>query len=249
MCTATWIKTAQGYELLFNRDELRARQRALPPRIHRDGSIRYLAPRDGEAGGTWIAVNDHAVAACLLNGEVASPPAGGSWQSRGEIIRALAPATGREALLARLGTLDLERYRPFVLLALDATGEARAAGWDGRGLTLSDGEPELPVTSSSFDAEGAHRSRRDELGRYLTRAGGLSPEALLAFHRSHAPECGPYSACMHRADALTVSFSRVRVGAEAVDLAYADGPPCFTPLGAPLVLDRQDVCVADAAVS
>ena len=67
MCTATWIISKNGYELFFNRDELKTRLVAVPPTMAAVNQIRYISPADADAGGTWIAVNEFGFAACLLN--------------------------------------------------------------------------------------------------------------------------------------------------------------------------------------
>jgi hypothetical protein len=54
-------------------------------------------------------------------------------------------------------------------------------------------------------------------------------ESLLAsYHSSHSQKGGAYSVCMHRADAATVSFSRIRVTPEQVEFHYTPGAPCAT---------------------
>jgi hypothetical protein len=44
---------------------------------------------------------------------------------------------------------------------------------------------------------------------------------------------------MHREDAATVSATEVRVDARTVALRYAPGPPCTTPFGPWLELERR----------
>ena len=67
MCTVTWILDGDSYSLYFNRDELRTRQPALPPQRHQERGVRFLSPTDGDAGGTWIAVNEYGLSLGLLN--------------------------------------------------------------------------------------------------------------------------------------------------------------------------------------
>ena len=70
---------------------------------------------------------------------------------------------------------------------------------------------------------------------------GEAPEVadFLFFHRSHRPERGAHSPCMHRDDARTVSLTGVRVTASAISMTYADGPPCSTELSPPLTQMRR----------
>jgi hypothetical protein len=249
MCTVSWIFQADGYELFCNRDETRARARALPPRRHErgssapsggigGGSSAYLAPEDGDAGGTWIAVNELGLALCLLNRF--PDPGGGPYPSRGLLVRELAGRAGAEevaAELARRAGAGALRYRPFRLLTL-APGVAPAvAVWDGRRLESGAQAATPPLSSSSFDPEGIGEVRRRLWAETLPAS--PSSAQLLAFHRSHLPSRGPLSPCTHRDDARTVSLTWVRVRRAAVEMSYADGPPCRAELSRPLTLMRQ----------
>ena len=42
MCTVSWIRNADGYDLQFNRDERLTRTRARMPRIAELAGVRYL---------------------------------------------------------------------------------------------------------------------------------------------------------------------------------------------------------------
>src|SRR5882724_8716006 len=67
MCTVSWIHQDDGYDLLCNRDELHTRKPALPPRVHERSDVRFIAPIDGDLGGSWIGVNEFGLSLCLLN--------------------------------------------------------------------------------------------------------------------------------------------------------------------------------------
>lgn len=47
-----------------------------------------------------------------------------------------------------------------------------------------------------------------------------------AFHRSHVPQAGYLSVCMHRDDANTVSFTHLKVTTDVMEMVYVDGSPC-----------------------
>lgn len=262
MCTVSWIprhdSAGAGYDLFFNRDESRRRGRARPPARHDLGrvsghTVSALLPTDTDAGGTWVATNAHGVTVALLNLYQGRPPKlSGTPRSRGLLVRALADASSVEAVLGRLGQVDPRRYRPFTLLVLEpATSDrvhVRAAAWDGDSLGVGLSPVEPPLVSSGYDLEAALATRRAQwqsLGR--ARGGAPDVEACLAFHRSHEPRRGALSPCMHRHDARTVSLVHARVTGERVEMRYADGPPCRSPLGAPVVLERACESDADAA--
>lgn len=235
----SWIVRGGGFELFCNRDELRTRAVALPPARSESGGVAYLAPRDGDAGGTWIAVNELGLCLSLVNRY--PDPAAGPYTSRGLLVRELAGAASAAEVEGSLGRLESgggPRYRPFTLVALAPGEPPLALAWDGGRLLPPDGPAAPPVSSSSCDPAAAEEARR-RLWESRLAGRGPTAEDLLELHRSHRPERGPLSPCMHRADARTVSLTRVRVTSAAVEMAYAGGPPCRTELGPPLSLLRR----------
>ena len=246
MCTATWLTFEKGYELFFNRDEARTRMPAEPARIQELEGCRALAPTDGDAGGTWIGVNELGLSVALLNASDAYGRSEG-FQSRGRLVRELLASGGTEDALERLARAELTRFRGFRVLFLEPGAtrpEVRA--WDGS--LLHEETPRLPLASSSVGSVEAHAVRALALGELTTAAGGEPPalgeraldRALLeAFHGSHLPERGAFSPCMHRPDARTVSVSHVVVSEADVSFRYAPGPLCKAAFGDPLSLPRQ----------
>jgi hypothetical protein len=224
MCTVTWLHERDGYELFFNRDERRTRKPASPPTLRELRGVWYTAPADGDHGGSWIGVNELGLSLCLLNSydvPAGAPPAG-DWTSRGLLLLDLMDSPSRAAVCDRLAGADLADYQPFTLAVFEAGAPALAARSDGCTLRI-DPDASPPLVSSSFDFAAVDRARR----RQLRRAGALDQSSLRLFHGSHLPAPGPFSVCMHREDAETVSFSRVRVDAETIVLEYQDGAPCM----------------------
>jgi hypothetical protein len=80
--------------------------------------------------------------------------------------------------------------------------------------------------SSGYDEPGAQRVRGRTFQRLRRIKSAGSLDWLRALHSSHLPERGPYSTCMHRSDAATVSYSEVEVQKKTSALRYHDGPPC-----------------------
>jgi uncharacterized protein with NRDE domain len=217
MCTATWIRTEGGYEVFFNRDELATRKPALPPSVRERDGVRILAPEDGDAGGTWLGVNEHGVTIGLANGP--RETGDGPFRSRGLLVLDLLASTDVADAERRLRGIDPSLYRPFSLFALDNT---RLVSQPPR---IGQAEGAL-LFSSSRDAERARSVRQALLDRMVREHGALDAELLAAFHRSHEPERGAFSPCMHREDASTVSFTRIRVERNSVEMQYHPGPPC-----------------------
>ncbi len=245
MCTVSWRLDADGYEVLFNRDELRTRTEGLPPRRQRVADVGFLAPIDPDGKGTWIAVNQAGVTLCLVNGYQDSrlqPEV--DLRSRGRVITDLAGVGDLAQLDTALRQQVVEyTYRSFRLLAFAPATAPRGWRWSGNDSGgLEEFQPVAPVTSSSLDAEGAARLRSELFATLPTRPGS---EALLELHRQHAGGPITLTPCMHRREARTVSLTRVLVGVESVAMEYAPGPPCRTALAEPLTVER----IAGATVS
>src|SRR4051812_22764348 len=68
MCTVTYLPLKEGFIITSNRDERLVRKPADAPQIISGLNTRILFPRDGEAGGTWIATSENNRTVCLLNG-------------------------------------------------------------------------------------------------------------------------------------------------------------------------------------
>ena len=238
----TWLERCSGYEVFFNRDERRTRKPASPPRVATSGGTRFLAPLDGDFGGSWIAVNEYGLTLALQNGyvdldDVAHEPPQG-FESRGLLLTSLAGARSKDEMLHGLETQDLHRFRSFLLTLFDADGAPSLVRWL-RGTRDLDPAPSMPLVSSSFETLEV-RCSREQVFRDLAVAYEGDPlELRLAYHESHRPARGPASVCMHRPEAHTVSFSRVEVDAGEVRFHYAAHSPCRgRPQGEPVRLAR-----------
>jgi hypothetical protein len=210
--------------LLCNRDEKLTRESALEPRLAIRNGTRFLAPVDGDFGGTWIATNEFGVSVCLLNGanltgsEIHAPA---PRRSRGLLPLDLIPEASVAAICDRLGETDLSVFAAFTLAALEPGHPVAVLEWDGSKKTLHfEKTDRFMLTSSSFDSEEVRRNRQEEYSHVH------ADDGLFAFHHSHAPERSAYSTCMHRADAETVSFSWIRVSEEVATFYYTPAAPC-----------------------
>ena len=242
MCTLTWLVEPEGYSLVFNRDELKTRQRALPPSLHSSESgVSFLSPTDTDAGGSWLAVNEYGLTICLLNNYDAPEPLPRHTHSRGEIVRTLATSASLDELRSHLLSMSLTSYRGFDLVVF--ANEITQFRWDTRELVEQ--QPVQPLTSSSYKSELVCEARRQH---YASLGPVTSLSQLEAFHASHldenlAPVDGKplyaHSVCVHRPDAETVSQCQVVVRPDIVSIGYRDGSPCTAPLGAWLELQRM----------
>lgn len=244
MCTLSWVHEGNGYQVLFNRDEKRTRRTACGPRLHTSSGVRYLAPVDGDFGGTWLAANEFGISLGLLNGANlggrAAADSRPAFRSRGHLVGDLISAESTGEVCERVQRLDLEAYAPFTLAAFEPGVPCAIVEWNGQNVAVvPHGDPFLPLLSSSFNTEEVRRRRREEFQRTFRNKGRLDVDALWAFHSSHGAQPSAYSPCMHRPDAETVSFSWLTVDAERARLFYSPGSPCRWSPGEELSLDLR----------
>jgi hypothetical protein len=213
MCTATWLIVDDGYELFCNRDERRTRLPALPPQLQQRAGVRFIAPRDADAGGTWIAVNEFGLSLCLLN-YYPSYATGdsGRYTSRGLLLLSLTDHQTPLEVARTLWSMDLRCYRPFLLLILARQNSLLLLKWDGINIS-GDVRPQMPVTTSSFDTANVIRARQERFAQ-------LRQHDAPSLRRYHLSPGNAVAVCMSRPDAQTVSFSHIRVRATAITFDY-----------------------------
>jgi len=238
MCTVTLIAARHGYALGMNRDEQRSRVTAQPPAIHRLVAGRAMFPSE-PGGGTWIGVSQEGVTFALLNWYAVTARVTSGRRSRGEVIPSLLGTRHPQATEIALAWLDLDRMNPFRLVGVfPASRQVVEWRWDlDRLRDVRHPWTNLTWVSSGMDEPGAQRIR----GRTFREA-LLQPDAghlnwLRRLHRSHSPEPGPYSHCMHREHAASVSYTEVLVGPRRVVMRGVMDAPCCAPLLPPVELE------------
>lgn len=229
MCSISWIVQDEQLHVLFNRDENKARSKAVVPSKHYIGSTACLFPVDPDGGGTWLTVNEHGVVVGLLNYYQGRLPKG-RLRSRGQLVKELSVCATREEVNAKLANENLSRYAPFSLMVFDrqllrSDRESLAClNWTGSQLKVH--VQARPLISSAIWFSDVKKSR---LSIYHQEVQTPALKELLSYHSSHSPEPSAYSVCMHREDASTVSFSHICISAGQAQFRYFDGPPCEQP--------------------
>lgn len=229
MCTLTFIPTTDGYLAAMNRDELRNRPIAHAPEIRTRTGVEALYPTE-PSGGTWIACNRYGILLALLNwndktrSESMPPKA----RSRGLLIPEL---IGASTLAAAAGIFErsrLDGILPFRLVGFFVNEKTVAEwSWDGTQRELRT----LPWSlghwfSSSLSDRAAKKERGIACEAAATRPGFGTQRSLRLLHASHMPTAGPFSVCVHRPDAATVSYTEVVCGKRSLTMRYVPGNPC-----------------------
>ena len=223
MCTVSIIATPGGFRLACNRDELRARPPALPPRVVRFADRLAALPIDPAGGGTWIAAIDAGLAFALLNVNSPSVRCTGP-ASRGLLIPSLLGCAGLEEATSRALKLDLKRFSACRLVIADARGCA-VLYWDRvrRELELQSFTRPLLFTSSGLGDAVVDRPRRALFDQMVVSC--ATAAAQDAFHRHRWPDRPELSVNMSRAEARTVSYGVIESGPERIGFTYEDAAP------------------------
>jgi hypothetical protein len=246
MCTVSFLPKAQGFYLAMNRDEKRDRFAALQPEIVDLENHRVLFPCE-PTGGTWISANDAGVCLALINWHRIEREPNSDVLSRGLVIREVAGKCTSDETAAALRKLPLRKFRPFRLIAIfpartritewrwnlerliRRNHEWQRQHWFSSGFDERRAERVRAKICASFVAGGGDPGRREPSRRGRTAgisATGYSLSWLRELHRSHAPKRGPFSICMHRPDAATVSYTEVAVSKQHAMMRYKSGPSC-----------------------
>lgn len=242
MCTVTCLLQKNGYQIFFNRDELKTRRIALPPSLKERNGVKYIAPTDADAGGSWLCVNQFGLSLGLLNyyhGKTDNSNPAKEYISRGLLLNSLVDSAAQSEAIQRLNHLDLSDYRPFILTIWEPGKTVAACTWDhSRESAQVIKNVIFPLSSSSFNSGQVIGDRRALFQKLASDHHRVDTDFLISFHHSHLPEPGPYSVCMHREDAQTVSLSGVSVTPEKIEFYYTPGPPCQTSFLPPVTLPR-----------
>jgi uncharacterized protein with NRDE domain len=237
-----------------NRDELYQRP-AAPITVLRAAQPRILGGRDEQAGGTWLAVNEHGVVAGLTNQPVtARDPA---KRSRGELPLAFAAYPDAATAVTEVcGRLDPADYNPcwmlvgdrHALFSVDMSGGHRARAEElPPGSYVLENAPLRQRSAKQQQVAGRVAAALADGARVDgARVDGARVEAGLAgVLRDHQPAAGPQpagdghparpaelsAACVHTERYGTRSAMIVSVGPAGVPrVSVAAGPPCVTPL-------------------
>lgn len=225
MCTVSVVPFADGFRVACNRDELRARPRALKPVICPGVITTGVWPRDPISGGTWIGVNDVGLVVALLNRaqrRVATRPAASRLLSRGTIIPELLQKPTVQAAIETASQIDASRFEPYTLVVLQRRQgfsiTVNASRPTIRSHDLS--RPHLFTSSSLGDDIAAYW--RGKLFATLVECSTNPLAAQASFHRHRWSDRPDISVRMARADASTVSITTIDVRDQRICLRYAD---------------------------
>jgi hypothetical protein len=182
MCTVTYIPSGEKKFLTSNRDEKTFRKKALPPQIYLHDEVHLIYPKDGDAGGTWIALNENGNVAVLLNGgfekHISKPP---YKKSRGlvflEIIKSGSP-------VKYFKDVALFNIEPFTVVIIEKNKfiECRWTGDNKFCKELNAQQPHIWSSTTLYDRDT--RNRRERWFRqWLDKKLSTEQKDILQFHQ------------------------------------------------------------------
>ena len=227
MCTVTFIARSEGYCLGMNRDEKLTRPTGIPPKKQLVNGRAVLCPSE-PGGGTWIALNDSGVCLALINWYSVAKRVQRNSITRGEVVKSVSSSVSPDESAAELKRLPLECINPFRLIGIfPATTAVIEWRWDlARLVRKKHPWKAQQWISSGFDEPTAQRVRGTTFRGALRERSAGRLDWLRRLHRSHLPRCGPFSTCMHRSEAATVSYTEIAVSDRLASIGYYTGPPC-----------------------
>ncbi len=213
-----------------NRDEYLDRP-SEGPALRVGGPHPVAAPRDLQAGGTWLGVNGEGLLAAVTNRPV--PRRDDQLASRGHVVLEALQAGSAAEAAERLELLGPGCFNPFNLLVADGQ-EAFAVVYPGLGGAVV---RELPpgihvIGNADPDDRGVPKIARllDEVREVCERQTDDLLPGLAQVLRGHRGAPAPLGhTCIHAGAYGTRSSTMLQLGAGA-DPAwwYADGAPCRT---------------------
>lgn len=229
MCTLTFVPSEDGYLVGMNRDELFSRPRALAPKISGKGAMKMVYPLE-PSGGTWIACNSQGNLLALLNWSgIESHNLGEKRRTRGLAIPELIGLPDLSTTDSHFQQMNLDGLLPFRLIGVFRNDKiVNEWRWDGTArqfLRFSWARKHWFSSSLSDSVAEKERSCACEIAAREPAAGGNS--WLRRLHSSHDPKPGPFSVCVHRQDAATVSYTEVWCRGTQISMNYLDGNTCL----------------------
>jgi len=207
-----------------NRDERLDRPSTGPALRSRNG-VRFLAPRDEVAGGSWLGLNEHGLFVGLTNRM--GVPNHADRQSRGELVLWALEKPSFETLQVAAATLNPKAYNAFHLLF--ASGAEAGLAWsDGETLRTRTLGPGIHVlTERTLPGEDSPRVQR--IQKHFEEH-GLTREAMTTLLQLHSED--PHAGlCIHAPGQNYGTRSSCVFWADTLEprLLWTEGAPCQNP--------------------
>ena len=182
MCTVSFIPVRDKYFITSNRDEKYSRKPAVPPAFYEFENGKLIFPKDGDAGGSWIALHENGNVGVLLNGafekHTPRPP---YKTSRGKIFLS---TISNEKPVKQFHQLDLFNIEPFTLVVIE-DGNLYECRWDGEikyCRQLRNYRHHIWSSATLYEKEVV-KKREQWFAAFLNRNSNPTQQDILHFHQ------------------------------------------------------------------
>lgn len=217
MCTLTIVRNADRLLVTMNRDDIAERMEAMPA-LWPQAEPSFAAPKDLQAGGTWIGANAYGIVACLLN---RYDPAPVGCTSRGSIVLEVMRHASMDDACTALQALNHNAYSPFTCVIVGDGGSARL-DWTGAHLTdtsLQESDDTIMLTSSSWRFDEV-KSQREALFRRIWANDASTVDRVATFHTERINANDAWAPMMQRPQSQTKSITQVELTPRAAEMRY-----------------------------
>ena len=222
MCTVTFIPLPDRIFITHNRDEKKVRSRALPPASFQVNGYTLLFPKDGQAGGSWIGVNENGHSAVLLNGAFEKhDPAPPYHKSRGLVFLDILASPD---LLLAFQNIRLENIEPFTIILWNGEKLAECR-WDAlqKHVRMLDAAKNHVWSSSTLYADEIVSKRNELYSAWQSLHPLPSADDIIRFHFSEGDEDTKNGLRLNRNNLmLTVSITQVELTPASCKMKYYD---------------------------
>ncbi len=222
MCTVTYIPSKEYLYITSNRDEKNWRSDALAPTSYKSTSGNVIYPKDGDAGGTWIAAHQNGNVVVFLNGAfVCHDPQPPYRKSRGLILLDL---VNDPSPYNKFQSINLETIEPFTAVITDDK-RLHECRWDGSKKYNKELDADAPYIWSSatlYDDQTIAR-RKTWFDEWIAENSDPDQSEILHFHQFTGDGDSHNDLMMNRnGKVFTVSITSVEVSSNGLQMDYLD---------------------------
>jgi hypothetical protein len=222
MCTVTFIPSGDKIFITSNRDEKHWRSNALQPSVYSGKTGNLLYPKDGDAGGTWIAAHENGNAIVFLNGGfIRHTPEPPYRKSRGLILLDLIDSPDP---VNTFNKIPLHQIEPFTAVLWSA-GQLFEYRWDGTrkyATLLPVSQPHIWSSATLYDKDVVEK-RKSWFNKWLLQHKQPSPDDILHFHQFTGDGDTHNDLRMNRnGQVFTVSVTLMALTDETTQMHYVD---------------------------
>ncbi len=209
MCTVLFIPGKSKLNFVSLRDENPTRPAAGIPEFWEQTDVKFMAPKDKLAGGTWIGTNELNTVIILLNGGFENHQRSDHYiRSRGIIVTEL---LGSLDPINDWGKMKLINIEPFTLIIWSNLSLYQLV-WDGihkHSISLNPSLPYLFSSSTLYNSE-SKKIREDLFENWMIKKPEINVESVLDFFKTYPDSFNGF--IMNRNEEIkTLSYSFIEI--------------------------------------